>query len=323
MMSEISQIDEWVRCLPNGKPISALGFGCSSAWAKPGFDNAEAQRLLEALVEEGVNHFDTSPSYGAGTGEVRLGQFLRTNKSSEMVVSTKVGTNLINGRIVRGFQRDLIEESFAASLERLGLRSVDILYLHGPSLEDLHPGSDVHSFFEDMKSAGKITYSGVNSFEPAVLDAVSDTAIDCVMLQFNVDDFRNVRQLERLSQIGKFVISGTVLSRAKFKLSTFLPRNSRSLWYLLRMIKTDPLFAWNGWKLKRRLMATGLDPVTAAIRFATGHPMVLSNLFGTSTIEHARANARSGHGVLDPAMREALAKGRMPARNDSLEVRAR
>lgn len=288
----------WMRHLPDGKPISGLGFGCSSAWAKPSFDKEEAQAILVALIEEGVNHFDTSPSYGEGMGEERLGRFLSSRDPSSLVISTKVGTNLVDGQIIRGFTRDIMERSFAASLARLGVGRVDILYLHGPSVEDLAPGSEVHAFFADQKARGTIGYSGVNSFDPAVLDAVVMTDIDAVMLQYNVDDFRNAAQLGRLYEAGKMIFSGTVLSRAKFDLSAFVPRNRTSLWYLLRMIRSDPLFAWNGLRLKRRLEATGLPPATAAIRFATDDERILSSLFGTSRQVHARANARAGHGSL-------------------------
>ncbi len=70
-----------MKALPNGKPVSALGFGCSSIWAKPSFSEQAARTILEVAVESGINHFDTSPSYGSGEGERRLADFLRTLRS--------------------------------------------------------------------------------------------------------------------------------------------------------------------------------------------------------------------------------------------------
>jgi len=300
------QLAGWHRALPNGKHISALGFGCASIWSKPEFADSEALAILEALMDEGINHFDTSPSYGVGCGERRLGAFLAGRDVSSLVISTKVGTNLINGNIVRGFTADLMERSFADSLERLGLDKVDILYLHGPRKEDIRPESPVFDFFDRQKRLGRITYSGVNSFDPALLDLVAELPIDAVMLQYNVGDFRNAAQVVRLHAAGKVVMSGTVLARAKFDFSTFIPKDRRAFWYLLRMMRNEPLFVWNGLKLARRLAATGKDPVEAAIQFAVSHPQILSHLFGTSKIGHARANARAGHGRLTPDMRRCL-----------------
>ncbi len=290
---------EWGRRLPNGKEITALGFGCSSIWAREAYGDQRALSLLSALAEEGLNHLDTAPSYGDGVGESRLGMFMNGRDLSRFVISTKVGTNLINGSKVRGFKKQLIESSFEASLRRLGLDHVDILYLHGPSIEDLN--DDVFLFFEEQKSKGRITYSGANTFDSATLEAIADTPIDAVMLQFNVGDFRNASQIDLLHDAGKIVISGTAMARAKFSTTAFLPKDKVALWYLLRMLRNEPLGLISGANLARRLRSTGKSPTEAAIQFATGHPKILSNLFGTSNIDHARANARAGHGSLTAA----------------------
>jgi D-threo-aldose 1-dehydrogenase len=283
---------QWMRTLPNGKAISALGFGCSSLWAKPGFCEVTAQLMLDVAVAQGINHFDTSPSYGAGTGERRLGDFLKKNNPEKFVISTKVGTNYISGKIVRGFNSDLLRRSFDESLNRLGLQYVDILYLHGPSCADLT--DDVFRFFDDQKTAGRIRYSGVNSFDNKVLDYCVDKPIDAVMLQYNAGDFRNYSQLVKLSGTGKLIFSATVLAQATFRLSTFLPRNRQSLWYLLRALRKDPFFVVRGQRLLRRLQKFGPNPEESMIRFLTNHPKILSGLFGTSKIAHIRENALFG-----------------------------
>src|SRR5690606_12978241 len=133
------------------------------------------------------------------------------------------------------------------SLRRLGRDHVDILYLHGPSIADFN--DDVFAFLADLKARGFASYVGANTFDPATLDAVADTPIDAVMLQYNVGDFRNAEQIDRLHAAGKIVISGTALARAKFDLSTFVPRDRASLWYLLRMLRREPSFLWTGYRL--------------------------------------------------------------------------
>lgn len=296
----------WMRSLPNGKRISALGFGCSSVWASPDYDEARAQDLLEVLVAEGVNHFDTSPSYGLGIGERRLGAFLAGRDRSGLVISTKVGSNLVDGELKRSFSPELMEESFVRSLDRLGIEHVDILYLHGPSVDDL--GAPVFDFFERQKVAGRITYSGVNSFDCSVLGKLAETPIDAAMLQYNVGDFRNLAQLEALARAGKVVISGTAMARAKYDLRTFMPSDRTKLWYLLRLLRSEPAALWTGWRLARRMARTGRSPHQAAIQFVTGQPLIVSSLFGTSSVSHARANAEAGHGMLDPAAWQKLAR---------------
>jgi aryl-alcohol dehydrogenase-like predicted oxidoreductase len=287
----------WWRELPDGKRISALGFGCSSLWARPRFADAEAARILDTLWAEEVNHFDTGPSYGDGLGERRLGAWLRDKPLGELVVSTKVGTNLAGGAVARGFDPAAMEASFRGSLERLGVRRVDILYLHGPAADDLT--TEVFAWFDRLKRDGLIGLSGVNSFDNRVLEATAASPLDAVMLQYNAGDLRNARAIETLAAAGKTVISGTALARGQFDPARFVPTSRAQAWYLARLLRRDPLFVFKGLALRRRLAATGRPPAEAAIQFAAGHPLILSNLFGTSSVEHARTNARAGHGFLD------------------------
>lgn len=280
------------RFLPGGKPISALGFGCSSLWAKPAFDLGRAMEILDVLAAEGVNHFDTGPSYGAGEGETRLGRWLHGRLRNAMVITTKVGTNLVNGRIVRGFDPAVMEQSLVGSLARLQTDHVDVLYLHGPTPDDLN--DQTFAFFQRLKDSGKIRLAGVNSFDNAVLGKAAHSPIDVAMLQYNIGDSRNAALIDRLRDAGKTVLSGTALSRARYDLSRFVPTSRDKAWYLLRMLWNDPGFLASGWMLARRIKATGMPPHEAAIRFLTSDGRITSSLFGTTSATHARDNVIAG-----------------------------
>jgi D-threo-aldose 1-dehydrogenase len=286
----------WMRVLPCGKTISALGFGCSSLWAKPDFEDNRAAEILDVLFAEGVNHFDAGPSYGAGLGERRLGRWLAGKPLEQLIVTTKIGTNLIDGRIERSFDPDQLRRSFEGSLERLGLDRVDILYLHGPAVSDINTA--VLDLLGRFKADGKVGLTGVNSFDNAVLFKTAQSPVDAAMLQFNFADFRNCEAMAALHRAGKLVFSGTALARAQFALSGFIPTSRARLWYLLRMLRHDPLFALKGRARLAQLRDTGKPLAEAALQFLTGHPMIVSSLFGTSSINHARVNARAGHGHL-------------------------
>lgn len=292
--------DHWMRHLPNGKSISALGFGCSSVWAKASFDEALAHEVLQVALDDGVNYFDTSPSYGLGVGEGRLSGFLSQRNLSEIVVSTKVGSNLVDGSVERGFGYDMIRRSFDESLKRLKLDHVDILYLHGPAQEDLN--DSVLKFFEMEKIAGRISYSGVNSFDHNVLMHVAASSIDAAMIQYNVADFRLKNAMLALHQNGKIVISGTALARAQFDLKTFLPRDFKSLWYLARMARQDLGFALRGRRLAKALSKLGTNPYEVAIKFVTSQREILSNLFGSTDPRHVRANIQAAKQMLAPSL---------------------
>lgn len=295
---------DWMRALPNGKPVSALGFGCAGIWSKPYFDASLAEQMLEDAFARGVNHFDTSPSYGMAHGEQRLGTLIRNHARDHLVISTKLGSNVFDGALVRSFTDDAMKRSFDESTQRLGTDWFDILYLHGPAPEDLN--DRVFRHFDDLKADGRITYSAVNSFDDQVLERVIKSPIDIVMLQYNVEDQRCWRLIDRLHAAGKTIMSGTALVRGKFNPLTFIPRDRASLFYFARMARWEPLFLWEGYKLRRRL-ATVQQPLAAtSIQFALGHPKILSTFFSTRNPAHLIENISAGHRALPDEQWRAL-----------------
>jgi D-threo-aldose 1-dehydrogenase len=295
---------DWMRRLPNGKPISALGFGCSSLWAKPGFGEERAQDVLEAARDGGINHFDTAPSYGAGHGERRLGAFLARHGAEDFVVSTKIGGNLIDGQVVRSFDLATVRKSFEGSLQRLGVERVDMLYLHGPQEAELT--DELLRFLEDEKARGRIGYSGMESGNLALFRRMPGTPLDVAMLHYNAVDQSAEPLIQALVAAGKTIVSGTSLAQAKFAFGTFVPRGRNSLWYALRMAKNDPFFWLRGPGAARRLKQLRPSAAAAAIGFVTAHPLITSGLFGSSSPDHVAANAEAGHHPLTPAERQTL-----------------
>ena len=125
-----------------------LGLGCvalGELYRK--LDEETCQGVLQAAWNAGVRYYDTSPFYGRGLSELRLGHFLRQQRREEYLVSTKVGRVLTpspepehfdGAPWVGGLPFDLrfdysydgIRRSFEDSLQRLGLTSVDMLVVH-------------------------------------------------------------------------------------------------------------------------------------------------------------------------------------------------
>jgi D-threo-aldose 1-dehydrogenase len=143
----------------------------------------EAWALLDAAWDCGVRYFDTAPHYGLGLSERRLGAFLKSKCSSDFVVSTKVGRLLMpdgdgagrlddanhfvvpaDRRRVWDFTADGVRRSLEESLQRLGLDSVDVLYLHDPEEYDLGPAfDDALSALARLRDQGLVSGVGVGS----------------------------------------------------------------------------------------------------------------------------------------------------------------
>jgi aryl-alcohol dehydrogenase-like predicted oxidoreductase len=129
-----------------GLRVTRLGLGgVALSGAPPATDperataEQEAVALIQRSLALGVNYLDTAPMYGVGEGEVRYGEALRGVPRESYVLSTKVGRVLrppapaaVKATWAFDFSAPGVRESFEASLGRLGLERVDVVFVHDP-----------------------------------------------------------------------------------------------------------------------------------------------------------------------------------------------
>ena len=75
--------------------VTALGFGAAPIGGfRATIAESDAQSLLDAAWNGGVRFFDTSPFYGYGRSELRVGHALRQRPREDFVLSTKIGRTM-------------------------------------------------------------------------------------------------------------------------------------------------------------------------------------------------------------------------------------
>ncbi len=132
----------------NDLQISQFGFGTAPL---SGFRDTIAEDValatIQAAWDGGVRMFDTSPYYGYGRAELRLGAVLRDKPRDEFVLSTKIGRVMHplgrNGVPPEGWRTgglrfvpefdysyDGVHRSLEQSMLRLGMDSIDIVFIH-------------------------------------------------------------------------------------------------------------------------------------------------------------------------------------------------
>lgn len=128
--------------------VTELGFGTAPLGDlfQPVTDGT-ARSTLRAAWKTGIRYYDTSPWYGYGKSELRLGEFLRQKRHGSYVLSTKVGRVFKATRNLKTFERgawsgglpfdhvydysyDGIMRSYEDSLIRFGLHRIDLLLIH-------------------------------------------------------------------------------------------------------------------------------------------------------------------------------------------------
>jgi D-threo-aldose 1-dehydrogenase len=109
-------------------------------------EDDEASAIITAAWDGGVRYFDSSPWYGRGQSEHRLGRALYRRDRDDFVISTKIGRLLrrplkpgpirdqwiggLNFETVYDYGYEGVMRSFEDSLQRLGISSIDLLLVH-------------------------------------------------------------------------------------------------------------------------------------------------------------------------------------------------
>ena len=125
---------------------------------------------LKAAYDAGVNFFDCAEGYAGGKSEIVMGQAIKKFgwNRCDVVISTKIywgaGANSAPGRGQNsvGLSRKHIVEGMSASLKRLDLEYVDLIYAHRP--DKLTPMEEVVRAFNHLINTGKAFYWGTSEW---------------------------------------------------------------------------------------------------------------------------------------------------------------
>jgi aryl-alcohol dehydrogenase-like predicted oxidoreductase len=143
-------------------PVSALGLGCMGMSEFYGAaDEAEAVATLAAALDGGCTFLDTADMYGPYTNEQLVGRAIASRRD-EVVLATKFGIERrpdgsragINGR------PDYVRAACDASLQRLGVDTIDLYYQH--RVDRSVPVEETVGAMAELVQAGKVRHLGLS-----------------------------------------------------------------------------------------------------------------------------------------------------------------
>ncbi|MEO3406052.1 aldo/keto reductase [Mucilaginibacter sp. CAU 1740] len=133
--------------------------GGTGIWSAIGDLKQESvNQLMKTVVDSGINFIDTANVYSQGESESLLGQSIIDLgfDRSELVIATKVRGKMGEGVNSIGLSRFHIFNSVDASLKRLRLDHIDVLYVHGVDLRT--PVEETMRALNDIVLTGKVRY---------------------------------------------------------------------------------------------------------------------------------------------------------------------
>jgi aryl-alcohol dehydrogenase-like predicted oxidoreductase len=205
-------------------------------------DKQEMLRLLRSAVERGITFFDTAEAYGPFTNEELVGEALAPFHG-QVVIATKFGFKLgPNGEQMGQDSRpEHIKQVAEASLKRLKVDAIDLLYQHRVDTEVLYqhrvdtevPIEDVAGTVKDLIREGKVKHFGLS--EAAVQTICRAHAVQPVTalqseysLWWRAPEAEVLPTLEELgigfvpfSPLGKGFLTGTINENTTFDRSDF------------------------------------------------------------------------------------------------------
>ncbi|WP_030598235.1 aldo/keto reductase [Streptomyces fulvoviolaceus] len=279
----------------SGVEVSALAFGAAvigNLYTE--ITEEQAHEAVTAAWQRGIRYFDTAPHYGLGLSERRLGAALSQYPRSAFTISTKVGRrlepaegggdDLANGfavpatrRRVWDFSADGVRRTLDASLERLGLDRVDVVYLHDPDDHAEQAFREGYPALEKLRSEGVVGAIGAGMNQAEMLTRfVRDTDVDVVLCagRYTLLDQRALTELLPAAvERGTSVVVGGAFN------SGLLADPKPGATY--NYAAAPPELLDRALHLKSLADRHGTTLRAAALAFCAAHPAVASVLVGT------------------------------------------
>jgi len=130
------------------------GIGSAPAFFGQGIAHDEAFAIMDRAWGAGITWFDTGDAYGGGTSERWIGEWIRAH-GVRPKLTTKVFHSTTGTPGDEGLAPDRIQRQLRASLERLGVDSVDFYLAHAKDPDV--PLTETVACFESLRDVGRHT----------------------------------------------------------------------------------------------------------------------------------------------------------------------
>src|SRR5215472_16857991 len=262
-----------------GLPVTVLGYGAMELRGAPrGRDvtEAQAETILNAALDAGINYIDTSIDYGLS--EERIGRYIG-HRRSEFYLASKCGCLVGASPAPSGqrgqhvFTRDNILKGVEQSLARMKTDHLDVVQFHAsPSKQTLEEHGALDALLE-LKEAGKVRFIGMSATLPHLVDHIAMGVFDVFQIPYSAVEREHEAAIASAARKG----AGIVIRGGAAKGAPTEGKQAGLQWDRWRRARLDDLL-------------DGMSPMEFILRFTFTNPDLDTTIVGTINPAHLQTN---------------------------------
>src|ERR1700729_2583242 len=298
-----------------GADVTILSYGAMELRGQPRgpeITDEDADRLLNAVLDGGINLIDTSPDYGRS--EELIGTYL-SGRRDEFFLASKCGCPLnppadATPPYAHDYTPGNVRADVEQSLRRLRTDRLDLVQVHmSPSRATLAENHTVGTL-QDLQAEGKVRFIGMSGILPNLPDHIAMGVFDVFQIPYSAvqRDHEELITGAADAGAGSFIRGGAARGAASED------KNWRT-----GPLSQDPGVGQQNWEtsgIAGLLSEAGMSNMEFVLRFTLSHPGLSTTIVGTSSAAHLASNiAVAKRGPL-PADLYEEAKKRLPLPDD-------
>jgi len=271
-----------------GAEVTVLGYGAMELRGEPrgpALEDADAGRLLNAVLDEGITLIDTSIDYGRS--EELIGRYL-TSRRDEYFLASKCGCLLTTPTdATPPYPHDYTAANLRAgveqSLRRLQTDHLDLVQVHmSPSREQLERDGTVEEMVR-LRDEGKVRFLGMSAIEPNLADHIAMGVFDVFQIPYSALQRGHEALISEAAHGGAGVLIRGGVARGTA---------SEDKAWGVRPLSGGDVPAEATWEAAGldELLEDGMNRHAFILRFTLSLPGLSSTIVGTADLDHLRGN---------------------------------
>ena len=272
-----------------GAEETILGYGAMELRGRPRgpqIADEDAGRLLNAVLDGGINLIDTSPDYGRS--EELIGTFIG-HRRAEFFLASKCGCPIeFPADAPPPYPHDYSPENVRAdveqSLRRLRTDHLDLVQVHvSPTRATLEENHTVETL-EDLQAEGKLRFIGMSGILPNLPDHVAMRVFDVFQIPYSAVQRDHEKLITEAADAG----AGTLIRGGAARGAAAEDKSWRT-----GPLSQDPGVGQRNWEtsgLADLLSEAGMTNMEFILRFTLSHPGLSTTIVGTSNPAHLASN---------------------------------